>query len=145
MWAYSDGSIRGTWNCLSGISRLWQLFRDDGNVSRRYITGPPPSYNAERRPVFGSNCQKKQMKHSISPVSLAICCHRLLNNNHLTRIDDDAFRSMPELKYFPRIASKHDANELSINFNTLVPTLRSAKGSTSVIGLALSRVRAQYH
>ncbi|GBL98445.1 hypothetical protein AVEN_187772-1 [Araneus ventricosus] len=31
----------------SVISRLWQRFQDDGNVSRCYSTGRPPSYNAE--------------------------------------------------------------------------------------------------
>ncbi|GFT53979.1 HTH_Tnp_Tc3_2 domain-containing protein [Trichonephila clavipes] len=40
MWTYLTGSIRGTWNrpeCI--ISRLWQRFQDDGNVSRSYSTG----------------------------------------------------------------------------------------------------------
>ncbi|GFU30513.1 uncharacterized protein TNCV_1687601 [Trichonephila clavipes] len=31
----------------SVISRLWQRFQDDGNVSRCYSTDRPPSYNAE--------------------------------------------------------------------------------------------------
>ncbi|KFM76730.1 Transposable element Tc1 transposase, partial [Stegodyphus mimosarum] len=39
MWAYPTGSIRRTRNCQSVISRLWQRFQDDGNVSRRYSTG----------------------------------------------------------------------------------------------------------
>ncbi|GFV53763.1 uncharacterized protein TNCV_4589271 [Trichonephila clavipes] len=36
MWTYPARSIRGTW---SVISRLWQRFQDDGNVSRCYSTG----------------------------------------------------------------------------------------------------------
>ncbi|GFV54296.1 uncharacterized protein TNCV_4365711 [Trichonephila clavipes] len=31
----------------SVISRLWQRFQDDGNVSRCYSTGRSPSHNAE--------------------------------------------------------------------------------------------------
>ncbi|GFU34553.1 hypothetical protein TNCV_1992851 [Trichonephila clavipes] len=31
----------------SVISRLWKRFQDDGNVSRCYSTGRPPSYNDE--------------------------------------------------------------------------------------------------
>ncbi|GBN24178.1 hypothetical protein AVEN_60687-1 [Araneus ventricosus] len=33
MWTYPAGSIRGTWNHEIVISRLWQRFQDDGNVS----------------------------------------------------------------------------------------------------------------
>ncbi|GFV74155.1 transposable element Tcb1 transposase [Trichonephila clavipes] len=44
----------------SAISRLWQRFHDDCNVSRCYSSG-----------IFGSYCQKKQTEHSIRPVSSA--------------------------------------------------------------------------
>ncbi|GFY18808.1 HTH_Tnp_Tc3_2 domain-containing protein [Trichonephila clavipes] len=36
---YPSGSIRETWNHPDVISRLWQWFQDDGNISRRYSTG----------------------------------------------------------------------------------------------------------
>ncbi|GFV61016.1 uncharacterized protein TNCV_3845951 [Trichonephila clavipes] len=39
MWTYLAGSIRGI--AQSVISRLWQRFQDDGNVSRCYSTGRP--------------------------------------------------------------------------------------------------------
>ncbi|GFX83098.1 HTH_Tnp_Tc3_2 domain-containing protein [Trichonephila clavipes] len=41
MWTHPAGSIRLTWNRQSVISRLWQRFQDDGNVSRCYSTGRP--------------------------------------------------------------------------------------------------------
>ncbi|GFT79496.1 HTH_Tnp_Tc3_2 domain-containing protein [Trichonephila clavipes] len=45
----------------SVISRLWQRFQDDGNVSRCYSTGrpgvTPPN---EDRYIFGSYCQKNR-------------------------------------------------------------------------------------
>ncbi|GFU85792.1 transposable element Tcb1 transposase [Trichonephila clavipes] len=41
MWTYPAGSIRGIWNRPGIISRLWQRFQDDGNVSRCYSTGRP--------------------------------------------------------------------------------------------------------
>ncbi|GFW33429.1 uncharacterized protein TNCV_2795961 [Trichonephila clavipes] len=57
----------------SVISRLWQRFQDDGNVSRCYSTGrlrvTTPN---EDRYIFGSYCQKKQTEHSIRPVSSAL-------------------------------------------------------------------------
>ncbi|GFX53126.1 uncharacterized protein TNCV_361211 [Trichonephila clavipes] len=59
----------------SVISRLWQRFQDDGNVSRCYSTGPNYPYSTgpswslvttpnEDRYIFGSYCQKKQTKNS---------------------------------------------------------------------------------
>ncbi|GFT99734.1 transposable element Tcb1 transposase [Trichonephila clavipes] len=58
----------------SVFSSLWKRFQDYGNVSRCYSTGHPPSYNAERGPVyiFGSYCQKKQTENSIRSVSSAL-------------------------------------------------------------------------
>ncbi|GFV80842.1 uncharacterized protein TNCV_3517101 [Trichonephila clavipes] len=54
----------------SAISRLWQRFQDDGYVSRCYSTGcPRVTTPNEDRYIFGSYCQKKQMEHSIRPVS----------------------------------------------------------------------------
>ncbi|GFW31741.1 uncharacterized protein TNCV_3099661 [Trichonephila clavipes] len=53
----------------SVISRIWQRFQDDGKVSRCYSTGRP-------RLVFGSYCQKKQLEHSIKPVSTALFSYR---------------------------------------------------------------------
>ncbi|GFW30942.1 transposable element Tcb1 transposase [Trichonephila clavipes] len=40
-WTYPAGSIRGLGIAQSVISRLWQRFQDDGNVSRCYSTGRP--------------------------------------------------------------------------------------------------------
>ncbi|GFW47799.1 transposable element Tcb1 transposase [Trichonephila clavipes] len=37
----TTGSIRGIGNAQSTISRLWQRFQDDGNLSRCYSTGRP--------------------------------------------------------------------------------------------------------
>ncbi|GFT38760.1 uncharacterized protein TNCV_1499331 [Trichonephila clavipes] len=57
----------------SVISRLWQRFQDDGNVSRCYSTGTTPN---EDRYIFGSYCQKKQTEHSIRPISSALFSYR---------------------------------------------------------------------
>ncbi|GFV89980.1 transposable element Tcb1 transposase [Trichonephila clavipes] len=61
----------------SVISRLWQRFQDDGNVSRCYSTGHPRVATPnEDRYIFGSYCQKKQTEHSIRPVSSALFSYR---------------------------------------------------------------------
>ncbi|GFS70562.1 uncharacterized protein TNCV_1490261 [Trichonephila clavipes] len=63
----------------SVISRLWERFQDDGNVSRCYSTGRPrvTTANEDRYIyIFGSYCQKKQTKHSIRPVSSALFSDR---------------------------------------------------------------------
>ncbi|GFW77878.1 uncharacterized protein TNCV_3910881 [Trichonephila clavipes] len=61
----------------SVISRLWQRFQDDGNVSRCYSTGRPRVTTPnEDRYIFGSYCQKKQTEHSIRPVSSALFSYR---------------------------------------------------------------------
>ncbi|GFX27141.1 HTH_Tnp_Tc3_2 domain-containing protein [Trichonephila clavipes] len=44
----------------SVISRHWQRFQDDGNVSRCYSTGRPELQRRMRTGIFGSYCQKKQ-------------------------------------------------------------------------------------
>ncbi|GFU80652.1 HTH_Tnp_Tc3_2 domain-containing protein [Trichonephila clavipes] len=51
----------------SVISRVWQRFQDDGNVSRCYSTGRPrvTTPNEDRYIyICGSYCQKKQTEHS---------------------------------------------------------------------------------
>ncbi|GFX65147.1 uncharacterized protein TNCV_4820381 [Trichonephila clavipes] len=54
----------------SVISRLWQRFQDDGNVSRCYSTGRPQvTMPNEDLYIFGNYCQKKQTEHDIKPVS----------------------------------------------------------------------------
>ncbi|GFU91140.1 uncharacterized protein TNCV_4924711 [Trichonephila clavipes] len=61
----------------SVISRLWQRFQDDGNVSRCYNTGRPRVTTPnEDRYIFGSYCQKKQSEHSIRPISSALFSYR---------------------------------------------------------------------
>ncbi|GFW74625.1 uncharacterized protein TNCV_962001 [Trichonephila clavipes] len=63
----------------SVISRLWQRFQDDDNVSRCYSTGRPrvTTPNEDRYIyIFGSYCQKKQTEHSIIPVSSALFIYR---------------------------------------------------------------------
>ncbi|GFT82248.1 uncharacterized protein TNCV_5134481 [Trichonephila clavipes] len=61
----------------SVISRLWQRFQDDGNVSRCCNTGRPRVTTPnEDRYIFDSYCQKKQTEHSIRPVSLALFSYR---------------------------------------------------------------------
>ncbi|GFV45302.1 uncharacterized protein TNCV_2037551 [Trichonephila clavipes] len=59
----------------SVISRLWQRFQDDGNVSRRYSTGHS-ELQLRKRTDFGSYCQKKQTEHSIRPVSSVLFSYR---------------------------------------------------------------------
>ncbi|GFT93334.1 HTH_Tnp_Tc3_2 domain-containing protein [Trichonephila clavipes] len=71
----------------SVVSRLWQRFQDDGNVSRCYSTGRPrvTTPNEDRYIyiyIFGSYCQKKQSEHSIIPVSSALFIYR---NDSFTR------------------------------------------------------------
>ncbi|GFV51869.1 uncharacterized protein TNCV_1322231 [Trichonephila clavipes] len=64
----------------SVISRLWQRFPDDGNVSRCYSTGRPRVTTPnEDRYIFGSYCHKKQTEHSIRPVSSALFSYRYDN------------------------------------------------------------------
>ncbi|GFX63971.1 transposable element Tcb1 transposase [Trichonephila clavipes] len=61
----------------SVISRLRQRFQDSGNVSRCFRTGHTPVTTPnEDRYIFGSYCQKKQMEHSIRPVSSALFSYR---------------------------------------------------------------------
>ncbi|GFX84963.1 transposable element Tcb1 transposase [Trichonephila clavipes] len=59
----------------SVISRLWQRFQDDGNVSKCYSTQVTSELQRRMRTgiyIFGSYCQKKQTDHSIRPVSSAL-------------------------------------------------------------------------
>ncbi|GFT23679.1 uncharacterized protein TNCV_3511461 [Trichonephila clavipes] len=64
----------------SVISRLWQRFQDDGNVSRCYSTGRPRvTTSNEDGYIFGSYCQKKQTERSIRPVSSALFSYRCDN------------------------------------------------------------------
>ncbi|GFV29560.1 uncharacterized protein TNCV_1340901 [Trichonephila clavipes] len=61
------------------LSRLWQQFQDDGNVSRCFSTGHPrvTTPNDDRYIyIFGSYCQKKQTEPSIRPVSSALFSYR---------------------------------------------------------------------
>ncbi|GFX68918.1 uncharacterized protein TNCV_682771 [Trichonephila clavipes] len=61
----------------SVISRLWQRFQDDGNVSRCYSTGRPRVTTPnEGRYIFGSYCQKKQTECRIRPVSSVLFSYR---------------------------------------------------------------------
>ncbi|GFV57099.1 transposable element Tcb2 transposase [Trichonephila clavipes] len=60
----------------SVFSRLWQLFQDDGNVSRCYSTGLPQVTTPNEDRIFGSYCQKKQTEHSIRHVSSALFSYR---------------------------------------------------------------------
>ncbi|GFX97214.1 uncharacterized protein TNCV_557041 [Trichonephila clavipes] len=61
----------------SVISRLWQRFQDDGNVSRCYSTGRPRVTTPnEDRYIVDSYCQKKQTEHNIRPVSSALFSYR---------------------------------------------------------------------
>ncbi|GFV23367.1 uncharacterized protein TNCV_4780801 [Trichonephila clavipes] len=57
------------------VSRLWQQFQDDGNVSRCYSTGRlrVTTPNEER---YLAVTPKKQTQHSIRPVSLAFFSFR---------------------------------------------------------------------
>ncbi|GFS68120.1 uncharacterized protein TNCV_438811 [Trichonephila clavipes] len=61
----------------SVISRQWQRFQDDGNVSRCYSTGRPRVTTMnEDWYIFGSYYQKKQTEQSIIPVSSALFSYR---------------------------------------------------------------------
>ncbi|GFU20092.1 uncharacterized protein TNCV_1192281 [Trichonephila clavipes] len=61
----------------SVISKLWQRFQDDGDVSRCYRTDRPRvTTKNEDRYIFGRYCQKKQTEHSIRPVSSALFSYR---------------------------------------------------------------------
>ncbi|GFS51753.1 uncharacterized protein TNCV_614111 [Trichonephila clavipes] len=65
----------------SVLSRLWQRFQDDGNVSRCYSTGRPrvTTPNEDRYIyiyVCGSYYQKKQTEHSIRRVKSALFSYR---------------------------------------------------------------------
>ncbi|GFS76076.1 transposable element Tcb1 transposase [Trichonephila clavipes] len=59
----------------SVISKLWQRFQDDGNVSRDVSAQVTPELQRRMRTgIFGSYCQTKQ--HSIRPVSSALFSYR---------------------------------------------------------------------
>ncbi|GFU20101.1 uncharacterized protein TNCV_1192361 [Trichonephila clavipes] len=60
----------------SVISRLWQRFQDDGDVSRCYSTDRLRVTTKNEDRIFGSYCQKKQTEHSIRPVSSALFSYR---------------------------------------------------------------------
>ncbi|GFS80020.1 cubilin [Trichonephila clavipes] len=61
----------------SVLSRLWQRFQDNANVSRCYSTGRPlVTTPNEDRYIFGNYYQKKQTEHSIRPVSSALFSYR---------------------------------------------------------------------
>ncbi|GFV99901.1 uncharacterized protein TNCV_5082601 [Trichonephila clavipes] len=55
----------------SVISRLWQRFQDDGNVSRCYSTGRP-ELQCRMRTSIWQLLPKEQTEHSIRPVSSAL-------------------------------------------------------------------------
>ncbi|GFT11171.1 uncharacterized protein TNCV_1143221 [Trichonephila clavipes] len=62
---------------MSVISRIWQRFQDDGNVSRCCRIGRPRvTMPNEDRYIFGSYCQTKQTEHSIRRVSSALFSYR---------------------------------------------------------------------
>ncbi|GFW74589.1 HTH_Tnp_Tc3_2 domain-containing protein [Trichonephila clavipes] len=56
----------------SVISRLWQRFQDDGNVSNVTAQVASELQRRMRTGIYGSYCQKKQTGHSIRPVSSAL-------------------------------------------------------------------------
>ncbi|GBM09415.1 hypothetical protein AVEN_184112-1 [Araneus ventricosus] len=62
----------------SVISRLWQRFQDDGNVSRCYSSGRPRVTTPpnEDRYLAVTAKKKKQTEHSIRPVSSALFSYR---------------------------------------------------------------------
>ncbi|GFV29019.1 uncharacterized protein TNCV_1378701 [Trichonephila clavipes] len=55
----------------SVISRLWQRFQDDGNVSRCYSTGRP-QVTTPNEDWYLAVTAKRNMEHSIRPVSSAL-------------------------------------------------------------------------
>ncbi|GFT25920.1 uncharacterized protein TNCV_2807621 [Trichonephila clavipes] len=59
----------------SVISRLWQRFQDDGNVSRCYSTGRTELQRRMRTGIW-QLLPKKQTEHSIRPVSSALFSYR---------------------------------------------------------------------
>ncbi|GFX16670.1 transposable element Tcb1 transposase [Trichonephila clavipes] len=83
----------------SVISKLWQRFQDDGNVSRCYSTGHPRVTTPNKDRYLGSYCQKKQTEHSIRPVSSALFsyrydsfkAHRTPLNDTVTVVQDGSF------------------------------------------------------
>ncbi|GFV35412.1 uncharacterized protein TNCV_3204441 [Trichonephila clavipes] len=77
MWTYPAEVSEELGIAQSVISKLWQRFQDDGNVSRCYSTGHPRVTTPnEDRYIFGSYCQKKQAEHSIRPVSSGLFSYR---------------------------------------------------------------------
>ncbi|GFS92238.1 uncharacterized protein TNCV_1113461 [Trichonephila clavipes] len=60
----------------SVISRLWQRFQDDGNVSRCYRTGRPRVTTPNEDRYLAVTAKKKQTEHSIRPVSSALFSYR---------------------------------------------------------------------
>ncbi|GFW74328.1 uncharacterized protein TNCV_3438811 [Trichonephila clavipes] len=60
----------------SVISRLWQRFQDDGNVSRCYSTGRLRVTTPNEDRYLAVTAKKKQTDHSIRPVSSALFSYR---------------------------------------------------------------------
>ncbi|GFT73179.1 HTH_Tnp_Tc3_2 domain-containing protein [Trichonephila clavipes] len=69
MWTYPAGSIRGTWNPQSVISRLWKQFQDHGNVSRCYSTGRPELQRRVRTGIYLTVIAKRNRRSTASYLS----------------------------------------------------------------------------
>ncbi|GFS89703.1 uncharacterized protein TNCV_633101 [Trichonephila clavipes] len=61
----------------SVISRLWQRFKNDGNVSRRYSTDHP-KLQCQMRTSIWQLLPKDQTEHIIRPVLSALFRHALV-------------------------------------------------------------------
>ncbi|GFU93089.1 HTH_Tnp_Tc3_2 domain-containing protein [Trichonephila clavipes] len=60
MWTYPTGSIRGIWNRPECHLQLWQLFQDDGNLSRCYSTGRPQITTPNEDPYLAVNAKRNR-------------------------------------------------------------------------------------
>ncbi|GFX51875.1 cubilin [Trichonephila clavipes] len=60
----------------SVISRLWQRFQDDGNVSRCYSTGRPRVRRPNEDQYLAVTAKINKIEHSIRPVSSALFSYR---------------------------------------------------------------------
>ncbi|GFV79425.1 uncharacterized protein TNCV_1903971 [Trichonephila clavipes] len=76
MWTYPVEVSGELGIAQSVISRLWQEFQDDGNVSRCYSTGRPRVTTPNEDRYLAVTDKKKQTEHSIRPVSSALFSYR---------------------------------------------------------------------
>ncbi|GFV55657.1 uncharacterized protein TNCV_278781 [Trichonephila clavipes] len=96
----------------SVISRLWQRFKDDDNVSRCYSTDRfrvTTPYENRYIYILGSYYQKKQTEHSIRPVSSALLSYQYdsFKADHVQTLKDIGLYARTPVRCVPLTATHY--------------------------------------